>query len=53
MSAHICWRKRVLALFTHKLFEGHFTKARYLRDEPIEFNFPMVWKARIVGLFDV
>lgn len=31
--------ENVLALFTHILFEGHFTKARYLKDECMESEF--------------
>lgn len=38
-------QKTVLAVFTHILFEGHFTKARYLKDGCMESNFLMVWKA--------
>lgn len=35
----------ILPLFIHILFEGHFTKARHLKDEGIKSNFLIVWKA--------
>lgn len=45
--------ENVLVLFTHILFEGHFTNARYLKDECIESNFLMDGGLITVLLFDV